>query len=199
MIKHYLFVSIALIAFVSCQSRQGHENGQTSKTESSKVVTSETKNSEIDSAFKKHSHVLQRLIPEYISTAKFDTLINEQNIQIRITKTYLDSYVLDEYEINDTIYQDKYRDSKIQLDIREGESILIDSTFTKTAFSKFADKEFLDIARFHRYWFKNLKDGRLEFFGVISKPETDWSFAFSQYFDLASKELTVEPYEDEEI
>jgi len=199
MIKYYLFVSIAVIVFVSCQSKQAHENRQTSKTESSKVATSETKNLEDDSASKKQSHVLQRLIPEYISSAKYDTLIKEQNIQIRITKTYLESYVLDEYEIKDTIYQDKYRDSKIQLDIRKGDTILIDSTFTKTAFSKFVDKEFLSIARFHRYWFRNLKDGRLEFFGVIAKPETDWSFAFSQYFDLASKDLTIEPYEDEEI
>ena len=194
--NYLLIVIIAALAFAKCQSKSENEKKDTSTFQTSEIETKSNEDVKRDLDFKEPSFIVERLIPENTTTADFDTLLSEQKIQILLKKTYLESYVADEYEINDTIYHDKYLDAKIHLNIRKGETIFIDTAFTKSTFSKFMDREFMEIARFHNYWFRKLTDSRLEFFGVISKPETDWTFAFSHYFDLKSKTLAVVPHED---
>lgn len=198
--RNYLLIAIiAVLAFARCESKSENEKKDTSTFQTSQIETKNTEEVKRDSVFKEASFIVERLIPENTAPTDFDTLLSEQKIQILLKKTYLESYVVDEYEINDTIYQDKYLDSKIHLNIRKDKIILIDTAFTKSTFSKFMDREFIEIARFHNYWFRNLTDSRLEFFGVISKPETDWSFAFSHYYDLKNTTFVIEPYEEEEI
>lgn len=48
----------------------------------------------------------------------------------------------------------------------------------------------MGIANFHNYWFNKLDNDKIELFGVISNPETDWTFDFIHYFELFSKTLT---------
>lgn len=75
----------------------------------------------------------------------------------------------------------------------------MDTTFRKNQFSKYADNGFMDIAIFHNYWFNKLDKDKIELFGVISKPETDYTLDFRHYFDLTNKKLTfVEHINDED-
>ena len=196
--KHLTIIIFTVVTLSSCDSKGERENQAGNLSDSLETSEKKTQQPDIDSTFTQPI-IIERFIPEKVSIVEFDTLIDKLDIQILLKKTYLQSFVLEEYEINDTIYKDMYRDSEVLLKVIQGEEILFDSTFSKATFSKFMDKEFLEIARLHNYWFRNLKDGRLEFFGVISKPETDWSFAFSHYFDLKTKTIQVEPYEEEEI
>ena len=76
---------------------------------------------------------------------------------------------------------------------------MIDTVFTKQTFAEFTGQEFLGISNFHGYWFNNVTDNTVELFGLISKPETDWTFAFYHYFDLKASKFTVMEYVDEEI
>ena len=69
----------------------------------------------------------------------------------------------------------------------------------KNNFEKLAGKDFLKIAQFHNYSFNEIKNDTIELFGIISKPETDWSFVFNHYFDLNTKEFRIEEYNDDEI
>jgi hypothetical protein len=132
----------------------------------------------------------ERFIPATKGSEKFDTLIVDRHLQIIIIKTDLDSYVTNVYDEEGEKQIDKYRDTEIALIIKHKSQTLLDTVFRKDQFSKYGDKGFMDIAIFHNYWFKGLDKDRLELFGVIVKPETDWSIDFHHYFDLTSKKLT---------
>ena len=136
--------------------------------------------------------ISERFFPESKSTEKFDTLIADKQLQITIMRTDLDSYVTNEYEDNGKKQIDKYRDAEIALIIKQKSEILIDTVFRKEQFSKYADKGFMDIANFHNYWFNKLDKDKIELYGVITKPETDWTIDFKHYFDLKTKKLTFE-------
>lgn len=77
--------------------------------------------------------------------------------------------------------------------------MLLDTVFRKNQFLKYTDKDFLDIAIFHNYWFEGLDNGKLKFMGVISKPETDWTFAFDHIFNLNGKTMKLIKHPDSEI
>lgn len=136
--------------------------------------------------------------PSEKTTEKFDTIIQNEQIQVTIIKKDLDSFVVNEYE-NDGVKQiDKYRDAEITLRIKQKSQILLDTVFRKNQFLKYADKDFLDIAIFHSYWFEVLDKGNLKFMGVISKPETDWTFAFDHIFSFNGKTMKLVEHPDNE-
>lgn len=132
----------------------------------------------------------ERFFPETKTIEKFDTLIANKQLQITIIRTDLDSYVVNEYEDNGNKQIDNYRNAKIALTIKQKSQTLLDTVFRKEQFSKYGDKGFMNIAIFHNYWFNKLDNDKIELFGVISKPETDWTIDFIHYFDLSSKTLT---------
>jgi hypothetical protein len=141
----------------------------------------------------------ERFIPENKEEVKFDTIIADKQIQITITRTDLDSYVVHEYEDDGKTQIDKYRDAEITLKVKQKSQIILDTVLRKDQFSKYAEKGFMNIANFHNYWFNTLENGKIELFGVISKPETDWSLDFHHYFDLTTKRLSFkEEINDEE-
>lgn len=140
----------------------------------------------------------ERFFPEKKTTEIFDTLIADSQVQISIKKTYLDSYVSNEYEEEGNKQVDKYRDAEITLVIEQNSEILLDTVLKKEQFLNYADQEFMDIAIFHNYWFKKLDKDKIELFGVISKPETDYSLAFYHYLHLANKKLEFVEYIEEE-
>ncbi|MFA7273507.1 MAG: DUF4738 domain-containing protein [Crocinitomicaceae bacterium] len=137
-----------------------------------------------------------RFSPETKGIEKFDTVI--ANIQIIIKKIDLDTYVLNEYEDKGKKQIDKYRDAEISLIIKQNSQTLLDTVFRKNQFSKYADKGFMEIAIFHNYWFNKIDKERIELFGVINKPETDYTLPFYHYFDLKTKKLSFEEYIDNE-
>ena len=132
----------------------------------------------------------ERFLPETKATEKFDTLIADKQLQVTIIRIDLDSYVVNEYEDNGKKQIDKYRDAEIALTIKQKSQILLDTVFRKEQFSKYSDKGFMDIAIFHNYWFNKLDKDKIELFGVISKPDTDWTIDFHHYFDLTNRKLT---------
>ncbi|WP_367113566.1 hypothetical protein [Sporocytophaga sp.] len=56
----------------------------------------------------------------------------------------------------------------------------------------------MDIAIFHNYWFNKIDKDKIELFGVISKPETDYTLAFYNYFDFTNRKLKFVEYVDDE-
>lgn len=132
----------------------------------------------------------ERFFPETKATEKFDTLIADKQILVTIIRRNLDSYVVNEYQDNGKKQIDKYRDVEIALTIKQKSQTLLDTVFRKEQFSKSGDKGFMDAAIFHNYWFNKLDKDKIELFGVISKPETDWTIDFHHYFDLTNRKLT---------
>ncbi len=126
-----------------------------------------------------------RFFPDKKSTETFDTTMSDGQLQITIIKKDLDSYVTRENEQQ----IDKYRDAEITLIVKQKDHIILDTTFRKQQFSRYADAGLIDVAIFHNYWFKNLDNDRIELFGTISEPETDWALDFNHHFDLTKKSL----------
>lgn len=131
----------------------------------------------------------ERFFPEKKGLEKFDTIVANNQIQIIILKTDLDSFVTNKYEIEGHTQIDKYRDAEIRLTIKQNAQTILDTVLRKQQFSKFADNEFMNIAIFHNYWFRNLDENKIELFGVIGQPETDYTLSFHHYFDLVNRKL----------
>jgi hypothetical protein len=183
MINRLLTLTFAFLLF-ACNSKTA-EKLPTIEPADSSVVTLTINNSE-------------RFVPERKGVEKFDTILADRQIQIIITKTDLDSYVKNEYDDDGRKQIDKYRDAEIALIIKQNSQTLIDTVFRKNQFSKYADNGFMDIAIFHNYWFNKLNKNKIELFGVINEPETDYSLAFYHYFDLTNGTLHFVEYIDEE-
>lgn len=177
MINRILF-SVITFLLIACNSQTNKESTISVSADSSNVTLTNMKS--------------ERFIPETKGIEKFDTLIVDRQIQITITKTDLDSYVTNEYDDESRNQIDKYRDTEITLTIKQKSQTLLDTIFSKEQFSKYGDIGFMEFAIFHNYWFDKLDNNKIELFGVISKPETDWTIDFHHYFDLTSKTLSFE-------
>lgn len=183
--RNSLLISTFAIILFACNSQTNKKSTITESTDSSSLtLTNKTS---------------ERFFPETIGIEKFDTIIANRQIQITIKKTDLDTYVINEYEDSGDKQIDKYRDAEISVIIKQNSQILLDTIFRKKQFSKNADNGFMDIAIFHNYWFNKIDKDKIELFGVITKPETDYTLAFYHYFDQTTKKLNfVEYIEDEE-
>ncbi len=122
------------------------------------------------------------------------------NLKISITEKPTKTFVINEFEDDKYEYRHKYRDFKYHLIIKKGNLTLIDTILTKKNFVKNTEEKFLEIARFYGYWFNKIENNKIELFGIISKPETDYSYAFKHYFDLKRLKFEIKTeIEDEEI
>jgi hypothetical protein len=140
----------------------------------------------------------ERFIPQAKGSETFDTIIASRNIQIIISKTNLDSHVVNEYLEGDHKQIDKYRDSEIELKIIQNSQTIFDTILRKEQFSTYGDEGFMEIAIIHNYWFNQIDNEKIELFGVINQPETDYSIAFYHYFDLMTGNLIFEEYTEDE-
>ncbi|TDW51436.1 uncharacterized protein DUF4738 [Flavobacterium sp. 270] len=140
----------------------------------------------------------ERFIPLEKTVKKFDTILSEHQIQISITKKDLDSYVINQYEIDGKKQIDKYRDAIILLKIRKKSEVILDTIFRKEQFENHCGRQFKNIAIFHNYWFESIDENQIQFFGVISQPETDNSLSFYHYFNLKNKTFKFVKMVDEE-
>lgn len=136
------------------------------------------------------------LFPKEKTVEKFDTLIVDKNLEISITKSYLDSFVTNEFENEGKKQVEKYRDAEISLKIKQDNKILLDTLFRKENFNNYINKNFQNIAVFHGYWLDGIDNEKIQFFGTISKPETDWAFEFRHNFYFKNKSLKTEIIEE---
>jgi hypothetical protein len=81
---------------------------------------------------------------------KFDTLIVDKNLEISITKSYLDSFVTNEFENEGKKQVEKYRDAEISLKIKQDNKILLDTLFRKENFNNYINKKFSKHCSFPR-------------------------------------------------
>lgn len=174
--RNSIIISILTLLLFACNSNTGKKSTKVETADSSTAFLTNIKS--------------ERFFPETKTTEKFDTLIADKKLQVTIIRTNLDSYVVNEYDDNGKKQIDKYRDAQIALTIKQWSQTILDTVFRKEQFSKYGDKGFMDIAIFHNYWFNKLENDRIELFGVISKPETDWTIDFHHYFDLTNRKLT---------
>ncbi|MCB4807980.1 DUF4738 domain-containing protein [Tamlana sp. 62-3] len=198
MIKLFLIL-ITTITLYSC-----------SKQKKEKVIFEkqpkyiETPNEQIDSLTipesksQKDEIIIERYFPEENETVKFDTIVSALNIKISIKSTTLDSYVTNEFKTDGVKHIDKYRDSEKHLIIKKYNEVVIDTVFKKNDFRELTGQDFLKIANLHGYWFNKIENDTIELFGVISKPETDWSVAFYHFINLKSMTFELREYFDEQ-
>jgi len=180
---------ILILGMLSCKSEQKPEvNNEIQKPQN------------VDVIIKKEiiNDTIERFFPLEKETIKNDTLIENQNIQISIIRKALDSYVVNEFDSDGVKNIHKYRDFENHLKIKKDAEILIDTIFRKRNFIENTGKEFQEISIFHGYWFREIKDNRIELFGVISKPETDYTYAFQHFFDIKSGKFEIKNSIDEE-
>ena len=188
------------IIFFSCSEQKKEkvtvekqpESVQTSNERNETLTISKSQNL-------KDKSIIERFFPEENETVKFDTIVSALNLEISIQSTTLDSYVTNEFEIEGVKHIDKYRDSEKHLIIKKSNEVVIDTVFKKSDFTELTGKNFLKIADFHGYWFNKIENDTIELFGVISKPETDWSVAFYHFIDLKSMTFELREHIDEEI
>lgn len=174
--KNSIIISTLTLLLFACNAKTGKKTTEVENVEISKTLLTNIKS--------------ERFFPEKKETVKFDTLIANKQLQVTIIQSDLDSYVANEFELNGKKQIDKYRDAEIALTIKQNSKTLLDTIFKKEHFSKYGEKGFMDIAIFHNYWFNKFEKDRIELFGVISKPETDWTIDFHHYFHLRTKKLT---------
>ena len=115
---------ILLLAILSCSKKQEQKIEIFSKP----IITSE--------------NFTDRFFPKEKTVEKFDTLIVDKNLEIRITKSYLDSFVTNEFENEGKKQVDKYRDAEISLKIKQDNKILLDTLFRKENFNNYITKIF---------------------------------------------------------
>jgi hypothetical protein len=174
--KNNIIISTLTLLLFACNAKTEKKSTVVETTDSTTVTSTNIKS--------------ERFFPENKETVKFDTLLADKQLQVTIIKKDLDNYVTNEYDDNGKKQIDKYRDAEITLTIKQKTQTLLDTVFRKEQFSKYGDKGFMDIAIFHNYWFNKLENDKIELFGVISKPETDWTIDFHHYFDLTNRKLT---------
>ncbi len=179
--KPSYLIPILLIAILSCSKKQEEKIEVFNKP----IISNENST--------------DRFFPKEKTVEKFDTLIVDKNLEISITKSYLDSFVTNEFEIEGKKKQvDKYRDAEISLKIKQDNKILLDTLFRKENFNNYINKNFQNIAVFHGYWLDGIDYEKIQFFGTISKPETDWAFDFHHNFYFKNKTLKTEIIEETE-
>ena len=178
--KTSYLIPILLLAILSCSKKQEQKIEVFNKP----IISNENST--------------DRFFPKEKTVEKFDTLIVDKNLEISIAKSYLDSFVTNELEIEGKKQVDKYRDAEISLKIKQDNKILLDTLFRKENFNNYIDKNFQNIAVFHGYWLDGIDNEKIQFFGTISKPETDWAFDFRHNFYFKNKSLKTEMLEETE-
>ncbi len=185
-----ILILIPLLSLLSCKSEQKSNT----ITSDSKVVDEKKVNIKEQTK----NDTLERFFPSEKEIIKNDTLIQMRNIEIEITRNSLDSYIVNEFDSDGIKNIQKYRDFENHLLIKKDSKVLIDTILKKENFIENTGKEFQYISIFHGYWFNEIKDNRIELFGMISKPETDYSFAFQHFFDINTGEFEIKKSIDEE-
>ncbi len=130
-----------------------------------------------------------------------DTLFSESSFRVVISNVPSDTYVTQTYSDDQKTKTDYYQDIDKQVAVFQNDVQLVDTIFSKSGFDTHVDKEFILNSIFKNYWIDsyNSEKNEIKFFGTLTKPETDWTFAFYHVFSIAENKFTVEPYIEERI
>ena len=198
--KKQLLIILIGVILVSCgQNKKDEKSINKVNSQNESLETKTDSISKTDFETNNSDRIIERYFPEEKETTSYDTIVSDSNLKILITNSFLDSYVINEFESEGRKYVDKYRDSEKHLTIELSNVVIIDTILRKDDFSEYAGQDFLEIANFHGYWFNKIENDTIELFGVINKPETDWSFAFYHYLDLNSGKFKIKEHIDEEF
>ena len=135
--------------------------------------------------------IIERFIPETLTTESQDTLLADSGVKVSISKTALETFVEQEFEDESGINKIKYRDFKYRLTIHLQNEMLIDTTFQKQTFADSLGTDFMDIAVFHGYFFDEVTANESVFTAVVGQPETSWVYAFNHFVDLKTKKFRI--------
>ena len=129
-----------------------------------------------------------------------DTIFSN-NTHLTITRSYQDSFITDEWTQEDTIYRVSYYDLSYNLLLKEGDQVIIDTSFNKSNIINPADSSFAQIAQFHGYWINRIDTikNNITLYGTICKPDTDWCLFFNHIIDLKTGNIEFVVPEQEEI
>ncbi|SHJ28434.1 DUF4738 domain-containing protein [Aquimarina spongiae] len=187
-----LLILVSFLFVLSCKSES-----KTDLSNSSKDTIEEGKlKNQVNPKIK--DSIIEKFFPDTKDPIKNDTLIQNRGIRISIVQTPLDSYVVNEFNSDGIKNIHKYRDFENHLIIETDSKILTDTVFRKVNFLENTGQEFQEISVFHGYWFSEIKDNQIELFGILSKPETDYSFGFQHFFDITSGEFKIQPSIEED-
>lgn len=146
-----------------------------------------------------HPKVVERFFPSENVLTITDSTDQATGITVSITERTLDTYVINEHASDSIKYVDKYRDAEWLLKVSRKNVPLLDTVLRKETFRDHMDDEFMDMANFHGYWIRSIQPDQIEFFGVITKPETDWSFAFYHTLNLNNRQFDIKEPVDEPL
>lgn len=135
------------------------------------------------------------LVPNYGSFFNTDTILKHHRIKISTIDTK--DYVTIQYSSEDKYFVDRYFDKQFKLSISNRGENIVDTIIKKSSFEILLNEDFYQQANFHGYWFREFRKDTLTFFGVIGKPETDWSYAFYHHYIIPIDTLIIEEYEEE--
>lgn len=135
--------------------------------------------------------IQERFFPEKKIYYQKDTLIKKYNIEISIIEKSLNSNVTDTFVSRGIKYIDHYRDTQFSISVKKGELTVLDTLFQKENFENLAGEELIEQGNFISYQLNKITDSEVEFFGMINKPETDWSFPFYHQFNFKNDKLEI--------
>ena len=133
--------------------------------------------------------------------SKFDTLLIG-NLRVKIYELTLDSFVKQTELQKEKVRAYDYRDFSRRIEIIKDGKVLVDTLFVKESFAPLlVDENFLKVAVFKSYSFENydVQKGEITFFGLLTKPETDWTIAYYHKLNLSNLSFEVERLIDEPI
>lgn len=195
--KTRLLIILIGVFLFSC-GQSGSEGKRANQVETQvEELTAETDTLDwTDDEIKEPDSIVERYFPDEREMIQVDTILVKRDLKISIISSFLDAYVANEYERQGIKHIDKYRDSQKHLRIELSNEVVIDTAFEKEDFVDYAGHDFLEVANFHGYWFKGFENDTIELVGIISKPETDWTFTFYHYVDLKSERFEVKEWVD---
>lgn len=180
-----ILILTSSLLFLACKSEPKTDNSDSNR----EVEIDKGKKNRTNLIIK--DSVVERFFPLTKEVIISDTLIQNQGIRISISQKPLDSYVINEFDSDGIKNIHKYRDFENHLIIEKDSKILTDTIFRKNDFLENTGQDFQKISIFHGYWFREIKENQIELFGVLSKPETDYSFGFQHFFDLNSSKFEI--------
>ena len=193
-LKKCTILACVFVFIISCSQRRPTEQLKTldintlehPEKEADKVkVDAEPADSSISSKAVKNT-----TYQESLDGMKLDKWI-DKNIRVTVTPKFLDTYVRQEWESQDTINSITYIDISLQVKIVNVQSILLDTILVKENIIHPEDTSFLKQATFHGYWLNDYdpKKNTLTFNGNICKPDTDWCLFFNHIYNIETGAL----------
>jgi hypothetical protein len=178
----YLVIILSIVV-ASCKSetsKSSNRPGEKSNAAEEQVIDSS-----------QMLNVIERYFPREHEVTTFDTIVSDKDVRIRIVRSSIETYVLNEFSSRVDHYKDKYRDNKILLEVKNKDSIILDTMFLKMQFLDMTNQEFMNESIYHNFWFEETTEDLAIFHGSISKLETDWALDLWYELNISTGDLEL--------